>query len=209
MRMVSAIWPEYYPFDALDKFKSGYSTRNPDDLKEGDALIVWGGEDIHPSLYDRPLSPMTGASRDGPGQRDRTEWALMNRAKEMGLPIIGVCRGAQMLCALAGGILIQHVNGHGGRHIVKTFDGKELLTNSIHHQMMFPKGTKHELVAWVPHRLSNVYHDGPDLREDVEIEPEFIYFPEVKGFAVQWHPEMMHAESDANKYVLNYINERL
>jgi gamma-glutamyl-gamma-aminobutyrate hydrolase PuuD len=135
----------------------------------------------------------------------------MQRASELGLPIIGVCRGAQMLCALAGGILFQHVNHHGGRHVVKTFDDREILVNSLHHQMMCPTGTNHELIAWMPQKLSDVYVDEDRLvpSEEVVVEPEFVYFPDIKGFAIQWHPEMMQMDAEANQYVLNFINQKL
>jgi putative glutamine amidotransferase len=211
MRLVSALYRGTYPFDSLSCVTEETATDDPNTLAAGDILIVWGGEDIHPSLYGRSLSRQTGAPKEGPARRCRLEWALMQRAKELGIPIIGVCRGAQMLCALAGGILFQHVEGHGGRHTVHTWDDKEIVVNSIHHQMMCPKGTNHELLAWLPTHLSNVYWDEDRVlsREDVEVEPEFIYFTDVKGYAIQWHPEMMNENSDANKYVLSYLENSL
>lgn len=210
-RLVSAIWGSYYPFDSLSFISDAVSTNDPEDLKEDDILLVWGGEDIHPSLYGRSLSKQTGAPIDGPAKRCRIEWALMQQAKRLNIPIIGICRGAQMLCALEGGILFQHVNNHGGRHTVHTYDNKEIIVNSLHHQMMCPKGTKHELIAWVPEKLSNVYIDeNKEIpEEEVEIEPEFIYFPDCKGFAIQWHPEMMSEKSEANLYVLSFLERKI
>lgn len=207
-RFVSAWYPEFYPFNEYFDGVEWFSTSDPDQLREGDRLIVWGGGDISPSYYGRSLSPH-GHGSVIPGNRDRVEWAMMNRAKELGIPIIGICRGAQMLCALNGGYLIQHVNGHGGHHTVVTYDGKRLLVNSLHHQMMMPDGTNHEMIAWTEHKRSNVYYDEDrDLRE-VEKEPEFIWFPDTKGVAVQWHPEMMGRDAPATEYVINFIKERL
>lgn len=113
-----------------------------------------------------------------------------------------------MLCALAGGFLIQHVNNHGGTHIVTTPDGEEISTNSIHHQMMHPWGVDHEMLASIKNQLSDVHLDV-DTNIEIPEEPEYVYFPKVKGFAVQWHPEMMQAHCKATKYVFKTIEERL
>lgn len=137
----------------------------------------------------------------------------MQRAVEKGIPIIGVCRGAQMACALAGGFLIQDVNGHHGHHDVTTYDGKTFRVNSIHHQMMVPGDAEHVLVGWSTVNLSK-RQDAPyyGYMDDQLFspplgwrEPEFLYFPKVNAYAIQWHPEMMNPECNATQYVLDYI----
>lgn len=207
MRLVSAIYNDFYPFDLYFPEAELEATRNPDDLREGDVLIVWGGEDISPALYNRKVSRQTGA-QNYPSMRDHIEWGLMQRAKELGLPIVGICRGAQMLCALAGGFLVQHVNGHGGRHTVITYDDVAFSTNSIHHQMQYPFDIEHKLVGWTEKKLSDVYVDEDRLIE-VNVEPEFVHYTEVKGFGVQWHPEMMEAGAPATEYVVKYIKDNM
>lgn len=213
MRLVSAIWPHFHPFDNLAVFTDYVSFSDPDLLVKGDVLIVHGGADISPALYNKGRSSRGHGDLE-PDMRDRTEWALMCRAKELGVPIIGICRGAQMLCALEGGHLIQHINNHGGTHEVSTFDNTSFSTNSIHHQQLVPQGN-YQLVAWTPTR-SKEYWDVDDQGHDVVMQsnpigcdPEFVYYPDIKGFAVQWHPEMMSANSTANKYVLNFINKHV
>lgn len=208
MRLISALWEEFHPFDTLPGVSDCLSIDDPDDLMAGDVLIVHGGGDIHPSLYGKGRSSMSGASRSGPDRRDTIEWALMQRATQLGVPIIGICRGAQMLCALAGGFLIQHVNGHSGMHHVRTNQGDIIQVNSIHHQMMQPQGTVHELMAWAKTSLSDVYYDEDNLVQ-VDIEPEYIYFNEIKGYAPQWHPEMLSVSHPANKYILQHIKDTL
>jgi gamma-glutamyl-gamma-aminobutyrate hydrolase PuuD len=207
MRLVSAIWADFHPFFNLVKVNDFAKAVEPQDLRENDILIVWGGADIHPSFYNKKHSKFSGASRE-PSQRDRAEWALMHRAKELGLPIIGVCRGGQMLSALAGGSLIQHVNGHGGYHDVTTYDNKKFRVNSLHHQMMHPLNTNHSVIAWSSHKRSDVYYDE-DTNVDVTVEPEFIHFHDVKGFAIQWHPEMLDDQDPSSLYINDYINQRL
>ena len=213
MRLVSVYYQEFHPFDMFPIFKSFVCLNDPNDLKPGDVIVVWGGADIHPSLYKKNKSVMSGAW-DEPSKRDIVEWNMMQAAKELGIPIIGVCRGAQMLCGLAGGYLYQHVNGHGGNHQVKVKNMDPGYTvNSLHHQMMVPGPAKHELIAWTENR-SNVYWDedrsimrGED--DAPEVEPEFVYFPDVQGFAIQWHPEMMAANAPATLHIKQFITERL
>lgn len=207
MRLVSAIYDEFYPFHEMGIFDEFVHTIHPEALRAGDVLIVWGGADISPSLYNREIGP----SQAGliPSNRDRIEWDLMKRAEELNIPIIGICRGAQMLCALAGGFLVQHVDNHAGsNHFITTRDGKMLTINSAHHQMQYPFEVDHELIAWSTIPLSRRY-----LLEDksitVEKEPEFVYYPKQKGFAVQWHPEWMPSNTPATQYVFNFIKERL
>jgi putative glutamine amidotransferase len=207
MRLVSAIYSDYYPFDQLPIVKEVATTTLPAELKKGDLLVVWGGADISPTMYNRAVGKYTGADSHL-SKRDHIEWELMKRAKELNIPIIGVCRGAQMLCALAGGFLIQHVEKHSGQHVVLTIDGEELITNSIHHQMMYPWGVDHKMLASIKTKLSKVHLDV-DTHVDIEEEPEYVYFPKVKGFAVQWHPEMMRAESPATQFVFKTILEEL
>lgn len=75
-------------------------------LSRLDGLIVSGGADIDPRRYAQDPHPRTGSPRT-----DRDEWedALLSRAVETGLPLLGICRGVQMLNVALGGSLIQHL----------------------------------------------------------------------------------------------------
>ena len=207
MRLVSAMYPDYHPFVHMDVFDDFYTTENPEDITPNDVIVLHGGGDISPTLYNKKVSQHCGAD-EVPTRRDRIEWSIMQRAKKLKCPMIGLCRGGQMLTAMAGGYLIQDINNHFGTHSVVTNDNKIFEVNSIHHQMMVPDGTDHELIAWSKHSLSDTYWDENKLVSR-DIEPEFIYYPSLKGFAIQWHPEMMSADSPANKYVLSFISKRL
>lgn len=208
MRLVSACYEDWYPFDGMGLFDKFFATNDAEDLREGDVLVVWGGGDIPPEYYGKGRSSKSYAGNE-PSRRDRIEWALVNRAKELGLPMIGVCRGAQMMCAAAGGYLVQHVNGHGGNHVVQTIDGKEFITNSIHHQMMFPGDAKHENIAVMPTPRSQEYWDVDVVLKDVDMEREYIYFNDIKAHAIQWHPEGMHLHSAANVYIKEQLEKTL
>lgn len=212
MRLACALWEDRHPFADYSIFDTVGVVENPKELSTDDVLIVWGGGDIHPSFYKKGRSSMSGANRD-PSSRDLAEWNLMKEAAEIKIPIIGVCRGAQMLCALAGGTLIQHIDGHHSYHEVTTIDNQRFSVNSIHHQMMNPTNTEHNIVAWSTYLQSSRYMDvddsGRDFNNIMEIEPEFIYFPKIKGFAIQWHPEMTPLKNYSQKYIQQYIESHM
>lgn len=212
-----------YPFHSLAKQTVGVA--DPSQMVEkNSALVIWGGSDINPSLYGHPESTHTYPG----GRRDFVEWALMKQAIAMEIPIIGICRGAQMLCAGAGGYLIQDVLNHGQTHLVKTINGDEIKVNSLHHQMMFPYAVDHKLLAWCeePRSIRTVqstneggevvidktphyiYNGDEQLIPDANFkEPEMVYFPKIKGLAIQWHPEMMTENAAATQFIFDQMEE--
>jgi putative glutamine amidotransferase len=207
-RIVSCLYADHHPWNTHYPDAECVTSEDHNDLRVGDILVTHGGSDISPSLYGKAVSKRTYAG-DRPSHRDFLEWNMMMQAVSMDIPIIGICRGGQMLCALAGGHLIQHVNNHSCQsHPVITVDGERFQTNSIHHQMMYPFDVKHELLAWTETKLSDVYYDE-DTQVSVDVEPEFVYFPQIKGFAIQWHPEMMNAESKSTKFIIDQLNARI
>lgn len=119
-----------------------------------DGIIFTGGDDIAPQYFgEEPLSQVTEISL----KRDRTELALFKEAYEKRLPIMGICRGAQVINVGLGGNLYQDiysqvegVHGHTcesnleeGYHTIniekdtmtqEIFGAEKLLVNSLHHQ---------------------------------------------------------------------------
>ncbi len=71
-----------------------------------DGLIIAGGADVNPSRYGAEPHVATAAWRD---DRDVSEFALLDAAEVLGLPVFGICRGMQVMAARAGGSLHQHV----------------------------------------------------------------------------------------------------
>ena len=207
MKLASACYPSFYPFEEMGLFDDYYCARKLSDLDSDSCLVVWGGGDISPSLYNRAVSSRTHAS-ENLSPRDEIEWALMKRAEQLGIPIIGICRGAQMLCALAGGWLVQDVTNHTSGHSVVLDNGKELFVSSLHHQMLYPFEVDHVMIAHSKQMLSKHYLDV-DTPITMPLEPEFVYLPKQKGIAIQWHPEFMDLNCAANKYVKEKIKELL
>lgn len=197
----------FAPFDQV--FDDCLLVTDPSQLKDVDALVIWGGEDISPSYYDEAPTEncMAGVA---PSRRDLLEFTMMEAAIEMGKPIIGVCRGAQAVCALAGGKLVQDVNGHHGSHSIVTHDGRRYTTSSIHHQMMYPfkmESKDYQLLAWTDVPRSDGHYEG--VRAAPPVEPEVIWFPKIKGLAIQGHPEFMHESSPFVAYCNELVQEHV
>lgn len=206
-----AIYSALYQDDAhLDKFGKLNTVYHPSDITNTNSiLILHGGSDISPSLYGQKPSKHTGAT-DELSARDLSEVLLARRAIELGIPIFGICRGAQLACALAGGTLVQHVDNHVGNHhdIVNT-NGELFSTTTCHHQMMNPWEINHELIAWSAPSLSDRYVIEGEQEIEMPVEPEVVFFPQIKCLAVQGHPEWMPNASKFVQYCLKLIEEKL
>ncbi len=78
--------------------------------------------------------------------------------------------------------------------------------------MMFPFDVDHDLLAWSPENLSQSYWGltaGYTLKDKIYSEPEVIFFPEIRGFAVQCHPEWHNEDDPFNKWMIKKIKECL
>jgi len=158
-------------------------------LSRLDGLLISGGSDVNPSRYGEHPHAATVGWRD---DRDVSEMALIHAADDLGTPLLGVCRGMQIMAVAAGGRLIQHVpdvTGHDGHSpgpdsygavVVRTVAGSRLagllgerVAVACHH---------HQAVAAHPGFVPAGYAaDG--LLEAIEQPGEQF------RLAVQWHPE--------------------
>lgn len=182
-----------------------------DDASEADALALPGGADIHPSLYNQVNHPTCYATLG----RDDFEVALIDRFVYENKPIMGICRGAQLLCAMAGGSLYQDVNNHGGltdHGCVDTRTGRNLVVNSLHHQMCRPPETA-QVLAVASESTRREYMDGRNIVvEELDDIPrgtdvEAVWYPSILGLGVQWHPEMAGSQTDSRRYFFELIEE--
>lgn len=214
--LISAIYDQDSPLDYI--FDGRINTVSPDVLfktKDVAALVLWGGEDIATGIYGQKASEFTD-SQEELSKRDIIELSLANAAIKKDIPIIGVCRGAQLMCARSGGTIIQHVDHHAGfSHPVKTFDGETFMTNSVHHQMMNPfqpqvgvDKVEYEMLAWSSKPLSQLYigEEGKHI-PNIPKEPEIVWFPSTKSLCIQGHPEYMTATPEFIRYTYKLIKK--
>ena len=158
-------------------------------LDRVDALVLAGGSDIDPASYGAEPDEQTVATRP---DRDRFELALARGAIERGQPLLGICRGMEMLNVACGGTLEQHLPtaevhlhtpGEFADHDVRLQEGSlaaraagEHLhaTKSHHHQGVDALGEGFVVTGW-------------STLDDL---PEAIERPERRfALGVQWHPE--------------------
>src|SRR5262249_44421400 len=126
-------------------------------LERIDGLILAGGHDVDPSSYGAGPHPAT--TRTVP-ERDRIEFALARRAVELDMPLLGICRGMQVLNVALGGTLLQHlpeVLGHDDHLRVRgTFDGSD-------HDVLLAVGSRAALAAGEEqHGTKSHHHQAVD-----------------------------------------------
>ena len=172
-------------------------------IEEADVVVFGGGKDVDPGFYGEKR----GSQTDPPSLRDRAEkkdfehiQSLIKQGKKV--KSVGVCRGAQLLCALSGGKLIQDVTNHFGAHEINTYDKQVIRVNSIHHQMLYPynlKKNEYKILGWSTKNLSSNYLNGfnkPIWLPEGFKEIEMAYFKNTDSLAIQCHPEMMFRSTE-------------
>lgn len=195
--------PDYWSY--AEPFLGIFATAK--NIQDADCLMLTGGEDVNPATYGEPVGRFTHFSN-----RDAYELTAFKAAQAKGIPTIGICRGAQLLCALAGGSLVQHTTGHKRAHPIVTKDGETYVMSSLHHQMMRPEKTEHVMIAWSKEALSSCYLDGNNEEiygHEKPLEPEIVYFPKIKGLAIQGHPEMLPVNHPTVEYCNRLVREYL
>lgn len=159
-------------------------------LRVLDGLLLTGGADIDPGRYGQPAHPETAGVRP---ERDAGELGLLDAALVEDMPVLGVCRGMQLMTVHAGGHLYQHlpeVVGHAGHrpdlgvygdHPVRvdaasrlgSILGPRVSVRSYHHQGVADPG-KLAAVAWADDETIEAVEDGSHTF----------------AIGVLWHPEV-------------------
>jgi putative glutamine amidotransferase len=171
-------------------------------LEGVEGIVLTGGEDLDPAWYGATPSPFL----DQPSrERDLFELALFASARQRGLPILGICRGIQLINVALGGSLYQDLPSERPGPVQHRPDGPrdlrshrvrlqaesraaaalgatELMVNSSHHQAIRDLAPGLRASGWTDDGLIEAVETGADA-------PWLL--------AVQWHPEEMHTEANA------------
>ncbi len=179
-------------------------------LDKLDGVLISGGHDIGPMCYNEPVKGYCGTVIP---QRDKSDIAIVKYAMlERKIPVLGICRGIQVLNVACGGTIYQDIEKEGGFehhfgeqfprntpwHTVNLAEGslladaygsKTVAVNSFHHQAVKKTGTGVTITAYST--------DG--VPEGIEIAGN----PFAVG--VQWHPEMMFDSDDQMKLLKAFV----
>ncbi len=169
--------------------------QDPDEMLDLiDGLILAGGEDVDPAAYGAGRHPMT---RHTVPERDRVELALSRRAIERDIPVLGICRGMQLMNVALGGTLHQHLPDEVGHEDHRRFPGS---FDGADHDVRLRDGSLAARAAGEElHGTKSHHHQGIDeVGDGLEVSgystlddlPEAIEAPERRFvLGVQWHPE--------------------
>lgn len=175
-----------------------------------DGFLFAGGQDISPYLYgEEPVD----ACRPACGPRDSMEALLFQRAcLELGKPVLGICRGIQMINVLLGGALYQDLPSQydSGVQHQQTKPSDEPA-----HQVSIIEGTPlHQMLGNADMAVNSCHHQAictlsdrlrpMALSEDGLIEA--VYMPDKEYlYAVQWHPECMPEHVHSKRLFSSFI----
>jgi len=160
-----------------------------------DGLVFTGGTDVAPSSYgEEALDPAWA----GDPLRDRWEIALYRAALELGRPVLGICRGCQLINVAEGGTLWQDLVSIKGSEVHRSQEAYD----GLQHDILLEPGTELEaLFGDTPRRVNTIHHQaaravGPGLRvvarsPDDVIEGLARLDPNPWVLGVQFHPEWM------------------
>jgi putative glutamine amidotransferase len=165
-----------------------------------DGLLLTGGGDVAPARYGADAMPETD---DVDEERDASEIAVVAAARRDGLPILGICRGAQLLNVAFGGTLHQHLSPDGnpvhqqGKH----------RNEAVHTVDLEPASLLARLTGRTRLDINSIHHQGidrvaPPLRavgRAADGLVEVLESEELRVLAVQWHPECLPREPSSGE----------
>jgi putative glutamine amidotransferase len=170
-------------------------TQMSDLLPRLDGILFSGGDDVNPGLYGESPIPETKKILD---ERDELEAALLNSAMKENKPVLGICRGLQMINVALGGSLYQHILTQ--HPVAIQHDRHDDLREKLHHTVKISPGSHFAKILGTPEiKVNTLHHQGirqlstklqscgvcaqDGLIEAVEISDHPFFL------AVQWHPE--------------------
>lgn len=167
-------------------------------IKEFDGIVLSGGIDMHPKYYESKVMDYPNAPSSYHEMRDEFEMEVFRLSQEYKIPVLGICRGMQLVNCLLGGDLIQDI-GPSGNAI-----HRHELNDKAHGINIVPSTLLEEIVGQDRSVINSAHHQaiktlGKGLEVNCTSDDNFIEgvewsHPEDKPFflGIQWHPERMY-----------------
>ncbi len=199
----------FYEGDSLEELKS----KNLETLKRLDAIVFSGGPDVEPSFFGVHLSKSELEKlrvRSVP-QRDEMELALAKACLEQGVPMLGICRGLQLMNVAMGGTLMLDIEQETGTHLHEAKGPEE---SNYHWLTLDPASRLGKMIGEREDEVSTRHHQAAKAVADgllvVSHSPDGIIeamesTDDRPIFLVQWHPERMWLEGRDNAFSRNLL----
>ncbi len=166
-------------------------------LEQSSGLILSGGPDVHPAYFGKGYDTLR-CSIDN--WRDTLEFTLIQKARKMKMPVLGICRGLQILNVAYGGSLIVDIPEDIGTDVIH----QDTTANDVMHKINIDKDSYlYEISGTESGEVNSNHHQAIDViaanlvatstTEDGIIESVEYKYPDKKPYllAVQWHPERL------------------
>lgn len=184
--------------------------RLTDRMEDASFVVATGGQDIDPKRYGRHAHYSTSYSQT----RDAYEFPLFDKAKALGKPLVGICRGSQALCVWSGGVLVQDQANPQYIHDIETYDGKTIIVSSTHHQAQYPWALPTDEFAVLGWSTGiSPYHSGETDDDELVIgkvpgkkEVEIAVYRKTRALAIQSHPEGLLSDYHRDEKVRESID---
>ncbi len=176
-----------------------------------DALVLTGGEDVHPARYGH--QEYLSLCEEIDEKRDALEADVIEAALARSMPVLAICRGEQLVNVALGGTLFADIYKQHGVATVHTKD-KATKTDAQHAVDVAPASLLHKIAGELHGEINSAHHQAvdsiaPELRAsatapDGTVEAIEWNDPSGHGYmlGVQWHPERMAFDSPFSKNIL-------
>ena len=145
--------------DNLTIIKLGYQLDNLAEIKQCDGVVLTGGEDIHPKYYGKEMLLSFCNANFMDEQRDEFEWKVCEYIFENKIPLLGICRGLQLVNVFLGGTLIPDIPSAGGENHSKFYEGKD----RYHSINILPDSALAKITNCSKGSVNSAHHQSVDL----------------------------------------------
>ena len=183
----------------VEIIKLSYHLDNFKEIEKCDGIILTGGCDINPVLYNQPGFMAYSDLKEIDEKRDEFEWKIMQHTEENQKPLLGICRGLQFANVYFGGVLLPDIASFGKFNHAKFKEGND----REHFIDVDANSLLYKITGEQKGRVNSAHHQSVDipgfglvvnaLSSDGIIEGMERREPEGKSYLmlVQWHPERM------------------